>query len=105
VPSADERARLLREMADTVTTKFGGKFEEVIKAGEGSAVKLLNVLTQNFPNFQDHSIYEGHQVHFYKRGQILIGDLYGRFEGKGLGAFYDIDQLTMFPDYRVPQVL
>ena len=27
------------------------------------------------------------------------------FEGRGLGKFDDIDQLTMFPDYRVPQSL
>jgi hypothetical protein len=56
-------------------------------------------------NFQDHSIYEGHQIHFYKRGQILIKDIHGRFNGTGVGEFKDIDELTMFPDYRVPQVL
>jgi hypothetical protein len=105
VPVPDERARILREMADTVVGKFGGQFVKVIEAAEGSAVRLLGVLTENFPNFQDHSIYQGHQVHFYKRGQILIGDIYGKFDGKGLGGFHDIDQLTMFPDYRVPQIL
>ena len=26
-------------------------------------------------------------------------------QGKGLGAFYDIGELTMFADYRVPVVL
>lgn len=26
-------------------------------------------------------------------------------QGKGLGEFHDIDQLTMFADYRVPAVL
>ena len=36
-------------------------------------------------NFQDHSIYEGHQIHFYKRGQILIKDIHGRFNGAGVG--------------------
>lgn len=48
-------------------------------------VELLNILTANFPNFQDHSIYKGHQIHFYKRSQILIGDIYAKFEGKGCG--------------------
>jgi hypothetical protein len=45
------------------------------------------------------------KVSFYKRAQILIADLWSCFEGKGLGAFNDIDYITMFPDYRVPQVL
>lgn len=41
----------------------------------------------------------------YKRAQIFVGDVYGAFGGQGLGHFTDIDQLTMFADYRVPVVL
>lgn len=40
-----------------------------------------------------------------QRAQIFVGDLYGAFGGAGLGAFHDIDALTMFADYRVPVVL
>jgi hypothetical protein len=105
VPLADERARILREMAGTVIDKFNSSFVHLITSANKSAVALLNILTTHFPNFQDHSIYQGHQIHFYKRAQILIGDIYGKFNGKELGEFLDIDQLTMFPDYRVPQIL
>ena len=56
-------------------------------------------------NFQDHMIYKGRQIHFYKRAQILIADIFSKFKGKGLGEFTDIHELTMFPDYRVPQIL
>lgn len=38
----------------------------------------------------------GRQLFFYKRAQIFVGDLWGAFRGQGLGAFSDIDQLTMF---------
>lgn len=38
---------------------------------------------------------------FYKRAQILASDLYSA----GLCDFQDIGNITMFPDYRVPQVL
>lgn len=38
---------------------------------------------------------------FYKRAQIFVGDVYGALQGKGLGAFNDIHELTMFADYRV----
>jgi hypothetical protein len=45
------------------------------------------------------------QVFLYKRAQIFTGDVWGRFEGKGLGDFGDsIGELTMFADYRVPVV-
>ena len=36
-----------------------------------------------------------------KRAQILISDLVGA----GCWEFDDMDQITMFPDYQVPQVL
>jgi hypothetical protein len=41
------------------------------------------------------------QVFFYKRAQIFVADVYGAFAGEGIGSFGDIDQLTMFADYRV----
>lgn len=37
--------------------------------------------------------------------QIFVGDVYGAFQGLGLGAFSDMGCLTMFADYRVPVVL
>jgi len=42
---------------------------------------------------------------FYKRAQIFVGDVWGAFQGTGLGAFVDLDQLTCFADYRLPQLL
>jgi hypothetical protein len=72
-------------MSTVIINKFNGSFTSLIKQADKSAVNLLNLFTENFPNFQDHSIYKGHQVHFYKRGQILIADIWGKFQGKGLG--------------------
>ncbi len=72
-------------MASVVITNFKGSFLSIIEQAQKSAVKLLNILTANFPNFQDHSIYKGHQIHFYKRAQILIGDIFAKFDGKGCG--------------------
>jgi hypothetical protein len=48
-------------------------------------------------------------VHFYKRAQIFVADLWGAFgrptEPTHPYYFHDIDQVTMFADYRVPQIL
>jgi hypothetical protein len=49
--------------------------------------------------------YRGHAVRFYKRAQILISDLYGAYAGERWGRFDDLDQLTAFADYKLPQVL
>ncbi len=74
-------------MAFIVKNRFNGSFVELVKSAKQSAVTLLNILTSNFHSFQDHMIYKGRQIHFYKRSQILIGDIYGKFDGKGLGFF------------------
>lgn len=65
------------------------------------------LLTSYFNNFQDLSIYKGHQVCFYKRSQILVADLWGALKDlpDSKNLFPDIDQITTFPDYRVPQIL
>ena len=34
-----------------------------------------------------------------------MADLWACFNGEGPGEFHDIDKLTMFADYRVPQIL
>jgi hypothetical protein len=88
-----------------VVGKYNGSLVKLVKSSNKSAITLLNILTNDFPNFQDHSIYKGHQIHFYKRSQLLISHIYNKFCGKGIGEFIDIDELTMFPDYRVPQLL
>ena len=59
----------------------------------------------HFPGFRDHAVYKGQQLTFFKRAQILVGDVWGAFGGQGLGRFDDIDELTCFADYRLPQLL
>ncbi|CAD8100092.1 unnamed protein product [Paramecium primaurelia] len=104
-PLITERFRLLQHASEVLMTFFEGEFVNVIKAAKNSAAKLLNILTTQFLGFQDHAIYQGRQTFFYKRSQILIGDIYAALKGQGLGKFNDIEILTMFPDYRVPQIL
>uniref|UniRef100_A0A383VZK3 Queuosine 5'-phosphate N-glycosylase/hydrolase n=1 Tax=Tetradesmus obliquus TaxID=3088 RepID=A0A383VZK3_TETOB len=105
LPEQEERARLLREVGAGLLQHFKGQAAELVAAAGQSAVALVQLLTAHFPGFRDHSIYKGRQVFFYKRAQIFVGDVYGAFGGSGLGCFDDIDQLTMFADYRVPVVL
>ncbi len=62
-------------------------------------------MVEAFPSFDDVAVYQGREVRFYKRAQILVADLAGAFDGKGLGTFNDLDALTAFADYKVPQVL
>lgn len=105
VPLLVERVRVLNEAGRVLMERFEGKFQNVVKQSKGSAQELVKLMTQHFPSYRDVCSYGGRQVAFLKRAQILVADLWAAYEGVGLGAFHDVDCVTMFADYRVPQVL
>lgn len=49
--------------------------------------------------------FQGKRISFYKRAQILVADSWGIMEARGEGSLVNMDWLTMFADYRVPQAL
>jgi hypothetical protein len=105
IPLLAERARLLREVGAALAARWQGQFTTMIEATDHAATRLVALITAEFPGFRDHAIYQGQQVFLYKRAQILAGDLWGSFGGQAWGRFDDIADLTMFADYRVPQLL
>ncbi|XP_062549378.1 queuosine 5'-phosphate N-glycosylase/hydrolase [Armigeres subalbatus] len=104
-PLLSERVQCLHEVGKVLLEKYDGKFENCVKASNHSAVALLKLVTEDFPCFRDEATFNGKRVSIYKRAQILIGDLWACYRGDGLGRFDDIEKITMFADYRVPQVL
>lgn len=105
IPLIDERQKCLHEVGKVLLEKFDGSFVNCIKSCGNSAENLLKIIVENFNCFKDEGVYNNVNVSFYKRAQILIGDIWVCCNGKGLGAFHDIDKITMFADYRIPQVL
>ena len=41
------------------------------------AVLMVREIAKEFTGFRDEAIYNGEQIFFYKRAQILVADLYG----------------------------
>ncbi|XP_054725030.1 LOW QUALITY PROTEIN: queuosine salvage protein-like [Uloborus diversus] len=105
LPMLAERHKILNESGKTLVDKFEGTFVKCIGMCEQSAQTLLKLIIDNFPSYRDEATIDSHKVSFYKRAQILIGDIWCCFEGKGCGAFNDIDTITIFADYRIPQAL
>lgn len=105
IPLLTQRTRVLRELGNALLSGFEGKASKMIEAAGGSAAKLVDIVTSSLPAFRDHAIFKGEQVFFYKRAQIFTADVYLAFDGKGLGAFGDISELTCFADYRLPQLM
>lgn len=92
-------------MGIVLLEKFDGSFENVVKKANRSAVTLLKLILENFQCFRDEATYQDKKVGIYKRAQILVGDIWACLKNKGLGYFNDIDEISAFADYRVPQTL
>lgn len=100
-----ERIGLLRQAAQILHNCFDGSVVNVITQANKSAAGLVNLLVDCFPAFRDEHQFHSKTVRFYKRAQILVADLWAAFDGAGYGAFDDISHITIFPDYRIPQIL
>jgi putative queuosine salvage protein len=104
IPLLAARIANLREVGMGLLAA-GGRFADLVRAANGSGEALVAEVVRRFPSFDDVATYHGAGVRFYKRAQILVSDLHGIYGGAGLSAFDDLDRLTAFADYKIPQVL
>ena len=117
IPLLEERIRVMREVgtilcqvclrrlasfdqADGDSQKWDGSYANLLTKANGSALALVELVVDNFPCYDDRTTYTGEEVLIRKRAQILVAETWAAFEGTGPGHFRDIDQLTMFADYR-----
>ena len=113
----DERARMIREVFTIIKNNYEGSCSNFVKQCGKDATKLVKKIIDEFCCFRDQAIYNGKQIFFYKRAQILVSDIYLSYlDIKEVGKNNEendiinftketISQLTMFADYRVPQIL
>lgn len=96
LPLRHERLRGLREMG-RAWQRAGGPLELV--AGS-SATAVVERLVHECPTWDDRRTWRGELIPFRKRAQLCVAMLHER-----LGTYRDIDRLTVFADYRLPQIL
>jgi len=104
IPMLKERLQCLHDIAQVLNDKYAGKFANCLRECS-SAQELLKRTVEEFPCFDDSHFYKAKKLAIHKRAQILVADLWQLFEGKGLCQFEDINSISMFADYRVPQSL
>ena len=99
------RLAALRELGRLLRADYEGKAHVLIASARRSALKLAHTLASKLDSFRDVATYDGKTVAFLKRAQIVAADLHGAFQGEDWGVFTDMNRLTAFADYKVPQVL
>ncbi|MDQ2714972.1 MAG: queuosine salvage family protein [Chloroflexota bacterium] len=105
IPLFEERLHNIWEVGSVLLARFGGQFSQAIEQAKGSAPQLAALIAREFPSFHDTARYCNREVCFFKRAQICVADLYTACAGQRWGALANLDQLTIFADYKLPQVL
>lgn len=107
VPLLDRRSEVVKEASEWLAREYKGSVYEMVASTKNSALKLVDLVRTNLTSYQDECEYKGRKVFFLKRAQILAADIHFGFaaDGDSVCSFSDVDKLTMFADYRVPQVL
>lgn len=101
IPLLDMRHQVLVEVAEVLLDDFEGQASPLLEGAQGSALKLVGLLTGHFFTFDDAAPFEKWEVPFHKRAGLVAAMLAGR----GLAHFHDLDDLAILADYRVPQTL
>uniref|UniRef100_A0A3P9Q210 Queuosine 5'-phosphate N-glycosylase/hydrolase n=1 Tax=Poecilia reticulata TaxID=8081 RepID=A0A3P9Q210_POERE len=104
MPMVQERHQVLTE-GGRVLLEHGGSFHSFISQAGNDAQKLVELIVEKIPSYRDEVTYEGRKISFNKRAQILVADFWAVTEARGEGYIINMDCLTMFADYRVPQAL
>lgn len=107
IPLFQNRLQLLRDLGNGVLDRFSGSFTAIADKVNNDTAGIVKVLVEEFPTvFKDEAGYQGSRVKFYKRAQLVpahLDDL-SKF-GLISRRISQIEQLTAFADYKVPQLL
>jgi hypothetical protein len=78
---------------------------ELVTRSQGDVTVFIEEILTHFPLFRDEATYRGRKVGFYKRAQLLCQDLALMLSAYGVTPFWNLDALTAFADFKLPQLL
>ncbi len=99
------RWQIVRSVGRVMMKRYGGDPVAFVSSARRKFSLLVPKIARELPSFNDRAEYRGRKVAILKRAQILAGDIWGILGGKGPGVFDDLDYLTAFADYKLPQFL
>lgn len=105
IPLFEERLNILRDIGTVLQEKFDGDLTNLVKQANGDAQDLVHLIIENFPSFDDSSLYKGKRIYFYKRAQLLVADIVQAFHEEEFGMLKNVSELTACADYKLPFIL
>ncbi len=104
IPLAEQRLRIMQETGVILSERSNGWFSELVDIEEADAARTTDMLARCFASFRDVAVYHGSPVAFLKRAQICVADLHRTWVRNGFSGFTNLERLTVFADYRLPQL-
>ena len=109
IPLLKDRMIHLRNLGNP-SHRAGARPADIAIDARGSAERVVRLATRRYRTYADTASWRRRDglvlaVPMLKRAQILAADLAGALAGTGLEITKDIELLTAFADYKVPQVL
>ncbi|CED83222.1 Cobyrinic acid a,c-diamide synthase [Phaffia rhodozyma] len=118
VPLLQDRLSILQKNGSILCSpsnnyngSWAGFLEDFFSKDERrGALDLVKEVVRVFESFRDEGLWKGEKVCFWKRAQILVAETWAAFYPSDSSIPHPIfpnglGELTMFPDYRVPQHL
>jgi hypothetical protein len=99
----NERFEIIKENFTILKDKFNGQAINLLKQANNDTDKLVDLLIENFPSFRDIVEKDGKKYFFLKRAQIFPSDI--SFVGIDGLKLSNLENLTVFADYKLPQIL
>ena len=104
IPMFEDRLKNLREAGSIILSELGGDIMSLFHAASGSAVRLVCEIVSHFPSFRDEALY-GTAWFISGKGHRFLPLTFSPRSADKWGKFHDMERLTAFADYKLPQVL
>jgi len=88
------------QIARAIGGAVRGNAEGFLRSAHNQCSLLVPKIAK-LPSFDDTATYQGKRIHFLKRAQILVSDIWGA----EIERFDDVEYLCAFADYKIPQIL
>lgn len=105
IPLIEERMKNLRESGKILLDKYQGKFINLLETANYNAIEIVRLIYKDFSSFRDIFNFNGQEIVFLKRAQVCANDISYIYKRKNNKSLTNIDQLTAFADYKLPQIL
>jgi hypothetical protein len=105
IPLIDKRLDNFREAGKVLLKKYRGHFIHTLEDSKFDTVGLVKEIVDNFTSFRDSALYNNKRINFLKRAQLAANDLSFLSEYNKKGNLKNLNELTAFADYKIPQIL